>query len=92
MEHVKTKLFYGPSLTSLFEHFDVSLTNEPFLEVKPKHLDSLAIEKMEHALERAKALKSMKSKSSHGSSSNVKIEEEDDETSREEEEHEDQRV
>ena len=85
IEHVKTKLFYGPSLTSLFEHFDVPLTNELFLEVKSKHLDSLSIKKMELTLERAKTLKSMKSKSSHGSSSNVQIKEDDEETSREEE-------
>ena len=85
-------MFYGPSPTSFFEHFDVSLTNEPFLEVKSKHLDSIAIEKMELALERAKTHMSMKSKTSHGSSSNVQIEEDDDEISREEEkEHEDQR-
>ena len=31
MEHVKTKLFYGPSLKSLFEHFHVPISNEPSL-------------------------------------------------------------
>ena len=67
MEHVKTKLFYGPSVTSLFDHFSVPLQKEPSLVEKTKSLDSVAIEKMEQALERVKSLKTMKS--SHGESS-----------------------
>ena len=81
MEHLKTKLFYGPSLTSLFEHFNVPLSNEPSLLVRTKNLDSVAIEKMEQALERTKTLKSMKS--SHGAS--LKRPEEIEESSEEKE-------
>ena len=58
-EHVKTKLFYGPSLTYLFEHYSVPLENKPSLTVKSKYLDSVAINKMEQALERAKSLKNI---------------------------------
>ena len=57
IQHVKTKLYYGPSLTYMFEHYSVPLENEPSLAVKTKPLDNIALEKIEQALERSKTLK-----------------------------------
>ena len=56
--HVKTKLFYGPCLTYLFDHYSVPLTNQPDLVVKSKPLGASVVEKMEQAFERVKTLKS----------------------------------
>ena len=60
MKLVKTKVFYGPSLTDLFEHYSVPLEDEPSLTVKSKPIDSVVIDKMEQALERVKRLKNIK--------------------------------
>ena len=64
MTHIKTKLFYGPCLTYLFEHFDVPLSNQPDLVVKVKPLGATVVAKMEQAFERAKALKNVRPSSS----------------------------
>ena len=64
MTHVKTKLFFGPLLTYLFIHYNVPLESESSLPIRTKLIDSVAIEKMERALERSKTLKSVQPSSS----------------------------
>ena len=82
MEHVKTKLFCGSSLTRLFEHIEKPLSSEPSLRIKTKNLDLASIEKMDQTLERTKAIKNLKSSQA---TSSAPMEEEDDDSSKEEE-------
>ena len=64
MTHIKTRLFYEPLLTYLFIHFVVPLENEPNLPIRTHPIDNVARERMEKAMQRANALKSVRPSSS----------------------------
>ena len=83
MIHIKTKLFYGPCLTYLFEHFDIPLSNQPDLVVKAKPLGETVVAKMEQAFERAKALKSVRPSTSQAPEESNSEESEEDRVSKE---------
>ena len=79
MTHIKTKLFYEPCLTYLFEHYNIPLSNQPDLAVKVKPLGASVVAKMEQAFERAKALKSVRPSSSQAPAPKESSSEESDE-------------
>ena len=85
MTHIKTKLFYGPLLTYLFIHFNVPLDNEPSLPIRTHPIDSITIDRMEKALERANALKSVCPSSSSSQVPQVESSEEEEEDNNKEE-------
>ena len=85
MTHIKTKLFCGPLLTYLFLHFGVPLENEPFLPIRAHPIDEVAIVRMDHALDRARALKSSNPSSSSSQIPQVESSEEEEEEDHQEE-------